>query len=182
MKRLLLRAGKFALVDDRDFVWASEFKWHLITSPRSRTSYAARHDPENHSRLILLHRQVLGEPSGKVDHIDRNGLNCCRENLRRATNSQSAHNVGLRSDNSSGYKGVSWDSQYKKWQAGIQVNYRRIRLGRFSSRRGAARAYDAAAIEFHGEFARLNFPGRSVKSPNGATTEQLIAELSRRLK
>lgn len=158
MKMIPLTRGKFAKVDDRDFSRVSKFKWHLLTAPRSKAVYAARHEPGNHARLILLHREILGEPNGKVDHKNHDGLDCRRKNLREATNRQSAINVGLRADNSSGFKGVHWRRDNKRWRAMISVGGKFIRLGHFSSAKEAALAYDRAAKKYHGVFAWLNFP------------------------
>lgn len=108
------------------------------------------------SKAVLLHRDLLGNPKGIVDHINGDGLDCRRSNLRLASASESAANVKLRSDNSTGFKGVS--PHRKKWSARIQWRGKRYELGDFSSCEEAVRAYDKAARELHGEFAVLNFP------------------------
>jgi hypothetical protein len=93
-----------------------------------------------------------------VDHADRNSLNNQLSNLRLATRSQQGHNQRLRSTNTSGYRGVTWDKQMGKWQARIMVNGKRIHLGFYADPKEAALAYDAAAKIHYGEFAVLNFP------------------------
>jgi hypothetical protein len=93
-----------------------------------------------------------------VDHINRDTLNNQLSNLRLATDSQQAQNRRLRSDNTSGYRGVGWNKGARKWRARITVDGKVIFIGDFADKEEAARAYDAAAIEHFGEFAVLNFP------------------------
>jgi hypothetical protein len=90
-------------------------------------------------------------------HKDGNGLNCQDGNLRVCTSSQNGMNRGKQSDNTSGYKGVTWDKSKGKWQASIKVNQKTIFLGRFNNVIEAAKAYDEGAKKYHGAFARLNF-------------------------
>ncbi len=91
-----------------------------------------------------------------VDHIDGDKFNNSLSNLRFCTASQNIGNSNLRSDNTSGYKGVTFRAKAGKWVAAIRQNYRLIYLGSFSSPHDAACAYNSAAKEFFGEFARLN--------------------------
>lgn len=95
------------------------------------------------------------EPSGQVDHIDGNPLNNAISNLRLATNAQNGRNRGANLTNKSGWKGVSWDAARKKWRAQIGVDGKVVPLGRFDDIKEAAEAYIFAALEFHGEYARL---------------------------
>ncbi len=151
---LPLTQGKVAVIDFSDFEKVGRVKWYALTSPKSKTIYAARHSPDNHSKVLLLHREILG---GLVDHKDGDGLNCLRENLRPASPQQNAANVGLRKDNRSGFKGVSLNSRLEKWQAAISISGKRIYLGVFESPVLAAKAYDCAASKHHKEFAVVNF-------------------------
>lgn len=153
MKTIALTKGQFVQVDDEDFEYLSQFKWHLLTSSRSRTAYAARHRPGKHSELILLHRELAGQPELIVDHKDRDGLNCQKNNLRLASTFESAANVSIRKDNSSGVKGVSFRKDVNKWRAEIQAGGRRKRLGVFNTFKEAAEAYKSAAKVLHKEFA-----------------------------
>jgi hypothetical protein len=95
----------------------------------------------------------------EVDHIDRDGLNNRKSNLREGAEIN-ARNQGIRKDNTSGFKGVSWheDGKYGKWRAEIQVNGKQHRFGHFDDKDGAARAYDAAVREYFPPGAYLNFP------------------------
>jgi len=91
-----------------------------------------------------------------IDHADGNPHNNKLANLRIATSRQNQCNQKVRKDNTSGLKGVSWDSKRRKWQAGIQVNGKRIALGRFNTKEKAYAAYCEAARRLHGDFARLD--------------------------
>lgn len=111
----------------------------------------------NFSKDIRMHRQIMGEPEGmEVDHSDNNGLNNQKSNLRIATHWQNLANRALQKNNTSGYRGVSWSKQAKKWWAQIYVDSKTVHLGLFDDVKEAARAYNEAAIERYGEFARLN--------------------------
>jgi len=104
-------------------------------------------------RVIL---QQMGVEFEQVDHRDMNGLNNCRSNLRAATNQENGCNRNKQEKNTSGAKGVCWDKQAQKWQAHIRVNGKRIHLGLFDDIDDAVRAYNKAAMQHFGEFARLN--------------------------
>jgi hypothetical protein len=125
-----------------------------------------------------LHRFILGvDDAVLVDHENRNTLDCRRENLRRATHSQNTCNHLKKrypSGTSSAYKGV--DLHGGRWRAQIAKDGVRRHLGLFDSERDAALAYDAAARNLHGEFARLNFPQ---SGENTAIDIPALAELKR---
>jgi hypothetical protein len=161
MVEIPLTQGKVAIVDDE---WAclAEFKW---TARRDRDSdrwYARRGGPDG--REIKMHRVILGITDRRLDtdHKNGDGLDNRDENLRPATRSQNLANQRVNRQNTSGFKGVYWDSgtgsRNKRWRARIKVNGKSRPLGGFASREEAGRAYDAAAREIHGEFACVNFP------------------------
>lgn len=159
MTEIPLTQSQVALVDDGDYDWLSQWKWHAIQS--HGTWYGARHRriSEGDLGLIYMHREIMGNPPNDVDHINGNGLDNQRSNLRHATNSQNQRNRrrtrGTRG--TSQYKGVYWHLANHKWCASIQVNQHNIYLGSFDSEEDAARAYDKAALEHFGEFASPNF-------------------------
>ncbi len=99
----------------------------------------------------------MGFPDGKqVDHINGNPLDNRRENLRICENAENNRNKGLTKASTSGYKGVSLYKRSGTWRAYIVTNYKQKHLGTFDNPIDAAKAYNVAAIKFHGEFARLN--------------------------
>ncbi|WP_216640209.1 HNH endonuclease [Achromobacter ruhlandii] len=108
-------------------------------------------------KSIFLHRLVLAAQAGQiVDHINGDKLDNRRQNLRLCTIAQNSQNQALRTTNTSGFKGVRRNTTAGKWEALIRYAGRRIYLGLFDDPRVAAHAYNRAAVELHGEFARLN--------------------------
>jgi hypothetical protein len=102
-----------------------------------------------------MHRLIMAAPDGiGVDHINGDGLDNRRANLRLASQRDNSANMAVRASSATGFKGVSWKRRNRKWQAQIGRTY----LGIFASAEEAARAYDHAAREAWGEFAHLNFP------------------------
>lgn len=153
MPEVILTQGMIAVVDSEDAPSVLLHSWRLH---RSRNKLYAR--AEINGVDIYLHRFILDAPVGiEVDHIDGDGLNCKRLNLRRATPSKNGANRGPNKNNASGYKGVSFDRWGNRWRAAIKVNRKTIRLGTFPDAESAARAYDEAAKRHFGEFAGTNF-------------------------
>lgn len=152
----------FAMVDDEDYEWLSRFNWHV---KKTRwTNYAARNTERDKitrkQKSIKMHREILGIVDSNIDgdHIDFNGFNNQRNNLRVSTEAQNACHTRSRVGSTSKFKGVCWREMDKKWYAQISINKKVIHIGRYDSQEEAARAYDRKAIELHGEFAVLNFP------------------------
>ena len=149
-----LTQGKFAIIDAADAPLASGRNWHakLTNSTPYAVSKLPRRSPK---RGLSLHRLIMGDPPGVfVDHIDGDGLNCRRANLRLATKSENNRNRRLGKNSASGLKGVSWESGRSMWMASIRVDRKQRFLGRFDNPSDAHAAYCAAAKELHGEFAR----------------------------
>jgi hypothetical protein len=161
MKEIPLTLGQVALVDDADWPYLSQFKWHAVRG--GKNFYALRntqvHGGVKGWRPVRMHRVIMGAIKGqKIDHRNGNGCDNQRGNLRLATGAQNmANQVTLCVRNTSGRRGVSWDRARKRWQVAVSDHGRRIPLGRFKDLDEAARAYDAAALKLYGEFARPNF-------------------------
>lgn len=153
------RLGLVAFVDEEDFDRLSVYKWFAFPLPGSKAGrhYAMRifKLPDGRQSSERMHQAVAGHTH--PDHIDGDGLNNQRANLRRATTAQNGANRRSNVGSSSRFKGVTWHKGDKRWQASIKVDGRNRYLGSFRSEEDAARAYDAAAAEAWGEYARLNF-------------------------
>lgn len=157
MKEIVLSNGMVALVDDEDYERLVLKNWSCL--PNNSTVYAYRHIYQDGLNYVsLMHVEVIGKRVGfVVDHIDRNGLNNQRTNLRHATYSQNrANSIAVKGV--SKYKGVTWDEPNQKWRAKIRYDYRDYHLGRYVSEEEAARAYDVRALAVFGDFASLNLP------------------------
>jgi len=156
VKRIPLTQGKFALVDEEDYEWLNQWKWYY------NNGYAARDqwDPITKKQIkIRMHRIIMNAKEGEeVDHINHNGIDNQKYNLRVCTVSQNMQNSKSNKNSSSQYKGVSYNPMTQKCQVQIMYNGKFIYLGYYKDEEEAARAYDKAAIELFGEFACLNFP------------------------
>lgn len=155
------RPGMFAIVDRNDVPLVSPYLWwpRKDMTVRSARYYA---DSSHYGRRVLMHRLILGVQDGAVhvDHINHNGLDNRRCNLRVATQHQNQMNRRP-SGGRSPYKGVYWNRMAAKWNARLQINGKKLHLGYFTDEREAALAVDAAARFHLGEFAYLNFPDES---------------------
>jgi hypothetical protein len=159
-RRIPLTQGKYAIVDPEDFERLNKHKWHAVKN--GNTFYAIRcFGPAKKTTYIRMHREIINPPDHLVvDHINHNGLDNRKANIRPATRSQNNFNrlIIKREDSSSKYKGVSWRKRRKRWHARIHVNGEYKFLGYFKDEIHAAKAYDKAAKEYQKEFAVLNFP------------------------
>lgn len=154
------RKGASFSVDDDDWSRLQRYTWHVVR-PDGRKCYVRSHirDESGKQRTVYLHRLVMNAGVGQeVDHINGDGLDNRKENLRFATRQENCRNSPKRAGTLSQFKGVYRDPKSGRWRAYIRVNYRMIWLGYFESERDAALAADSAVRETYGEFGRFNFP------------------------
>lgn len=157
MREIPLTQGKVAIVDDEDYEAMAKHKWCLYDNRRGH-QYAVRFTRVPKKRLVRMHRVILGEPEELVvDHINGDGLDNRRQNLRVCTRTENIRNSKSQGGAVPQFKGVT-RAPNGGFRAMIMANRRSEALGTFNTAEDAARAYDAAAIRLHGDFARLNFP------------------------
>jgi hypothetical protein len=155
-RRIPISRGLFVVVDDADYAWAMQFRWFAFLG-HTGIWYAIRNDRSgSRKRSPRMHREMLGAKPGEIiDHINGNGLDNRRANLRFCTNQQNAAN-GRRRSQDKPYKGVYRQGERRGWTARIVVDGKQQYLGTFATAEAAADAYDAAAVAAHGIFARTN--------------------------
>ena len=158
MKEIKLTQGKIAIVDDSDFELINQYKWQF--KPVLKSGYAHRTQRVKGTKLklhIKMHRLIIDAKKEQiVDHINGNSLDNRRNNLRIGTLKQNAQNSKTPNTNKSGYKGVSWHKGASKWRVTIKSNQKQIHLGFYLDPKEAAIAYNKAAKEYFGDFARIN--------------------------
>ena len=139
--------GLVTLVDDEDYEWLNQWRWTAVSTHRRNGGYAMRVEK---GRTILMHRMVLNAPAGvEVDHVNGNGLDNRRSNLRLATHAQGMANRRRFKNSKSGFKGVHFDKQLGKWKLVVSAH--------FDTAEEAARMYDRIARMLFGEYAQTNF-------------------------
>ena len=144
--------GTKILVDEDDFIFLSRYKWKI--SHTGKKYYAVT----TLSGGQRMHRIIMKAKEGQIiDHINGNGLDNRKENLRFCTNAENIRNKGLTKRNKTGFKGVYWCDTSKKFISSITFENKQRKIGSFDCPFKAARAYDSEAIKLHGEFANINF-------------------------
>lgn len=149
-RRIFLSRGLSVLVDHADYDWLARHRW---SASLSRSKYYAK--TYRGKRPRYMHRMIMGDPDGMVDHANCNSLDNRRCNLRVATRAENAANVE-RKPGQSGYIGVTLSGP--KFRARICVDGELRELGRYETAEEAALAYDDASLAARGVFARVNFP------------------------
>lgn len=156
MKCIPLTRGLSALIDDVDFELVSKHRWHA-RAVKNRSYASSKINGKN----VSLHAYLLTPPQNSdIDHIDGNGLNNQRFNLRICSHMENMANQKQHRDSKSPYKGI-WRAQHcDRWAVQLVYRGRKLYLGLFKDPIEAAKAYDLKAKELHGSFARLNFPAK----------------------
>ena len=169
-KKIPLSQGHVAVVDEVDYERVARYRWTVMKQKKKDgyRFYARRNYKRGGKQQTeYLHRFVLGAAPGQlVDHVNGDGLNNSRSNLRIATPSRNTAN-STRNVGQSGYRGVWRREKDNCYEAGIRVSGRWKYLGQFNDAAAAAKAYDAAAREYFGDFAHLNF---AITAGLGVTT------------
>jgi hypothetical protein len=155
MKEIILPNNKVALVDDDDYEYINQWKWHCNTDGYAVRNIWIRNEANKKvCRGISMHRTIAKTPKGmETDHINHQILDNRRSNLRICTNSQNHINLKKTNNKTSGVRGVSWGKKEKHWRAQIELNGKKYYLGIFNNIEDAAVAYKSKAIELFGEFA-----------------------------
>ncbi|MDE3095803.1 MAG: HNH endonuclease [Chloroflexota bacterium] len=154
MPAIMLDRGRFALVDDGDFERVKGHRWTTnrphVTASGLEFWYAQAHID---GKTVRMHRFIMDAPSGtQVDHINGDGLDNRRSNLRLCSHAGNNRNRHVKNAPARGVLRLSSG----RWSARIGVDGRNVGLGTYDSKEAAARAYDAAAVRLHGEFGSLN--------------------------
>ena len=151
MKKIALTQGKTALVDNEDYEWLSQWKWHAHKDGNTFYVHRAGGRVNGSMTTIRMHAVILGKPPKDMitDHVDGNGLNNQRNNLRFVTTRGNAQNRS-RVVKTSQYIGVFWRKDCKKWASKIYINGKNKHLGTFISEQIAYAAY-CKAVEALGE-------------------------------
>jgi hypothetical protein len=149
-----LTQGFFTTVDDEDFERLLQYKWHYHLG-YARTNVTISPGKQ---KTLLMHSLIMGVVEGlEIDHINGDGINNRKSNLRSVTHAQNTRNLGMRKkETSSMYKGVSWHTRMNKWMSYIRFNGEKRYLGYYEIEESAALAYNEAATLLFGEFARPN--------------------------
>ena len=151
MKTIPLSQGQFALVDDDDYEYLSRWKWYASYARGTKSYYAMRNSPSVNGKRqsILMHRVIMDAKKGEqVDHENHETLDNQRGNLRLTTSQGNQQNARLRTDNISGFCGVTWHKRDKKWRAQIQVDGKVKDLGCYVTLGAAIFARKAANCQY----------------------------------
>lgn len=158
MKTIPLTQGYITVVDDDVYEWAKKFNWCVMRRNQLRHVMAHGKATKGGRKTLYLHRIISGAKSGEiVDHVNGDGLDNRKSNLRICTRRQNTLNQRKHVEASSQFKGVTLRKDKNLWQAYITVSGKRKHLKYWLNEIDAAKAYDAAAKKYFGEFASLNF-------------------------
>jgi hypothetical protein len=164
MKLIQLAQGKSTMVDDQDYGALVQHRWSERVWGQTSYAMATIYFGDYKQKTVRMHRLIMEAPKGSIiDHVDGNGLNNQRVNLRFCTQSQNMGNMRGKMGTSK-FKGVCLPKGRSKWLSQIRVNGASRFLGYFDIAKDAARAYDISALAIHGEFAKINFQRRDYEN------------------
>lgn len=151
LEQIKLTNNKVALIDSEDYKLVSKYKWYC--SNNCGKLYAVN----KNKKVLYMHRLIISAPKGyEVDHINGDGLDNRKSNLRLCSSSQNKYNQKISTINTSGFKGVTWNKNRNKWQSQIGCGKKYKYLGLFKDKHAAAKAYNEEASKLFGKFARVN--------------------------
>lgn len=153
-----LTQGQFALIDSDDAAEIGKYNWHAQWKPTTQSFYARRRILRSNGKWSLLgmHREIMKCPEDMdVDHIFGRTLDNRSSQLRLATRAENCRNRRISSDNTSGFKGVSWHKKSRRWRARININGSDKYLGYYKTPEEAHDAYCVASEKYFGEFRRV---------------------------
>lgn len=149
----------FVLIDIEDLELINKYTWHVNYNKAGNCYARTTIRVEGKQKKVFMHRLITGAKQGfDIDHINRNGLDNRKINLRLVTRSQNAMNSVSNKNTSSKYKGVTWKNNNNKWEVAITKLGQRYYLGLYQDEIQAAKVYDLKAKELFGKYALLNFP------------------------
>jgi hypothetical protein len=154
MKIILTTTGQEVLVSDIDYEYLNNYHWYYMKNH----GRVARNVPETTTEEIsrTIARRMGLNLTKEIDHKDRNALNNQRENLRESDRITNNINRGMQSNNTTGYKGVTWHKYNQRWRAVTSYNNKQIHIGYYETAKEAAKAYNRAVYNLYKEFAVLN--------------------------
>lgn len=163
MKKIQLTQGKHTVVDEEDYDYLNSFKWYAWKNKKRWYARRNKNVINGVHGAEVMHRVIFGvtDPKTQVDHIDHDGLNNQKSNLRLCSNAQNTLNQlkSYKKGNTSKYKGVHlkvYKCGTKRWVSQIMINGEKVHLGCYASEIEAALAYNNSAKKHHGDFACLN--------------------------
>ncbi|MFH1605408.1 MAG: AP2 domain-containing protein [Pseudomonadota bacterium] len=168
MKQIPLTKNQYALVDDEDYDWLMQWKWCVLGTENQYAIRGGRiSDGDRRGKSILMHRELLNpDPEQQVDHINGNGFDNRRSNLRLCTPNQNRQHITIRQHGQ--YKGVR-QHDGGGWSSYISHDNKQEYLGYYTTEEEAAAAYNKRAVELFGEFADLNYVKDIIPRPLGFT-------------
>lgn len=145
------------LIDDEDWDMVSQYRWNVAIKKGTPYIQSSVKNEDGDKITKQLAREILNAPKGTiVDHKDGNTLDNRKQNLRLSDQRTNAQNMRSNINSTSKYKGVSWNKDRNKWRAVLKYNDKQVHIGRFNTEEEAAQAYNKAALQYFGEYARLN--------------------------